>query len=147
MIVNTYGSHFGELTEDQWLMKLRPETEWDDEESTSIQSSEKTAFLTKLTQKGEIPKKFLDWGRTYYNGKKIPCNVIYVFQESFRTGWRLIDFRIGKSQQWAIIKNPEGFRIEIYLSDLKNHILNDTLNNGVLMGSYKWVDNKLIRKD
>lgn len=95
-------------------------------------------FLTKLTKKGEYPKNFINWA---------PTAKIEKHTETFRTGWQIIDFRIGESQQWAILKHPFGFYLEIYLSDFLTHMNSDSIINGKLLGYYKWSDRKLIKQD
>jgi hypothetical protein len=30
------------------------------------------------------------------------------FQETYRTGWKLISWRFGQSQNWARVRHPEG---------------------------------------
>ena len=139
MIIGTYDESYGPLLEDQWLLKLR-------------EGNPKTGFLSKLTQKGELPVKFREWGSTQrYNSDTKKWDVfntttVYVWQESYRSGWTLKNWRIGKSQEWAVMQHPEGFLLEIYLSNFLEVSKRDTVDFGVLRGEYKWEDNKLIRK-
>ena len=139
MILGTYDETYGPLLEDQWLLKLR-------------EGSPKTGFLSKLTQKGALPVKFEDWNSTQsYNQETRKWDVaknttVYVWQETYRSGWALKRWRIGKSQEWAVMQHPEGFLLEIYLSNFLEVSLKDTVDFGVLRGEYKWEDNKLIRK-
>lgn len=128
------------LKENEYLLKLR--------------ESDQTIFLTKLTQKGAFPVKFLEWGfRNTYDFEKQKYNLIneipntYIFEETFREGWKLIEWRFGMSQNWAVIQNPEGYKIEIYLSNFLDLVQNDTITYGYLEGSYMWKDNKLIKKE
>lgn len=143
MILGTYDPTYGELLEDQWLLKLRSDSEWDGKKW--IPDAFKTGFLTKLTKKGELPKSFLDWGGTRYgeSGRDLP---IYVFQEEYRTGWKLLSWRFGQSQNWARVRHPEGFVVEIYLSNFLEVVQNSSIDQGVICEPYKWVDNKLIKK-
>jgi hypothetical protein len=146
MILGTYDETYGELLEDQWLLKLRDDVQygWDGKKHFA-EKTYKTGFLTKLTKKGELPKAFEAWGGPQYgvSGHDLP---IYVFQETYRSGWSLVSWRFGKSQNWARMRHPEGFHLEIYLDDLLNVIKNDSLDQGVIVGEYKWCDNKLIKK-
>lgn len=57
MIIGTYDESYGELREDEFLLKIREANQY----------KLKTGFLTKLTKKGEVPVKFKDWGR-HWNG-------------------------------------------------------------------------------
>ena len=93
-------------------------------------------FLTKLTQKGELPKSFKDWDKS----------IIYIYTETFKEGWKLFGWRYGKSQTWAKIMSTDGFILEIYLSSYLKIILNNTIINGVLQGEFKWYENTLIKK-
>lgn len=139
MILGTYDETYGPLLEDQWLLKLR-------------EGSHKTGFLSKLTQKGALPVKFEDWNSTQsYNQETRKWDVakdttVYVWQETYRSGWALKRWRIGKSQEWAVMQHPEGFLLEIYLSNFLEVSKQDTVDFGVLRGEYKWEDNKLIRR-
>jgi hypothetical protein len=143
MILGTYHDAYGELLEDQWMLKLRSDSEWDGKKW--IPDAFKTGFLSKLTKKGELPKSFTDWGGDRYGatGKDLP---IYVFQESYRTGWKLISWRFGKSQNWARMRHPEGFVVEIYLSNFLDVVKETSMDQGVILGEYKWEDNKLVKK-
>lgn len=140
MILGTYDETYGPLLEDQWLLKLRNDYPI------------KTGFLSKLTQKGALPVKFEDWNSTQsfnqetrkWEGTK--DTTTYVWQESYRSGWALKRWRIGKSQEWAVMQHPEGFFLEIYLTNFLEILKQDTVDFGVLRGEYKWEDNKLIRK-
>ncbi len=139
MILGTYDESYSPLLEDQWLLKIR-------------EGNPKTGFLSKLTKKGEIPVKFNEWASTQtYNTETRKWDVsynttVYVWQESYRSGWTLKNWRIGKSQEWAVMQHPEGFLLEIYLSNFLEVSLKDTADFGVLRGEYKWEDNKLTRK-
>ena len=143
MILGTYDETYGELLEDQWLLKLRSDSEWDGKKW--IPDAFKTGFLSKLTKKGELPKSFTDWGGDRYGatGKDLP---IYVFQESYRTGWKLISWRFGKSQNWARMRHPEGFVVEIYLSNFLDVVKETSMDQGMILGEYKWEDNKLVKR-
>jgi hypothetical protein len=143
MILGTYHEAYGELLEDQWLLKLRSDSEWDG--TKWIPDAFKTGFLSKLTKKGELPKSFTDWGGDRYGaaGKDLP---VYVFQESYRTGWKLISWRFGKSQNWARMKHPEGFVVEIYLNNFLDVVKETSMDQGMILGEYKWEDNKLVKR-
>lgn len=144
MILGTYDESYGELREDEYLLKLRDDYEWDwDGEKHQVKNSYKTGFLTKLTKKGELPKAFDYWGTQSVPYSKL---TVYVWQESFRSGWKLKSWRIGKSQEWAKVQHPDGFLVEIYLSNFLEIVLDATMDQGVLVGEYKWEANKLIKK-
>ena len=136
MILGTYHDAYGELLEDQWLLKLRSDSEWDGKKW--IPDAFKTGFLSKLTQKGELPKSFLGWGEA--------DATIYVFHETYRTGWKLLSWRFGKSQNWARVQHPEGFVLEIYLNNFLEVVKESTLDQGVILGEYKWESNRLLKK-
>lgn len=146
MILGTYHEAYGELLEDQWLLKLREDEDrrWDGKRYVS-DGIYKTGFLSKLTKKGDLPKPFLDWGGKRYgeSGRDLP---VYVFQETYRTGWKLISWRFGQSQNWARVRHPEGFVVEIYLDNFLDVVKESTLDQGVILGEYKWVDNKLEKR-
>jgi hypothetical protein len=44
------------LQENEYLLKIR---------TKYAHTTTDTGFLTKLTQKGELPKSFIDWGKAY----------------------------------------------------------------------------------
>jgi hypothetical protein len=143
MILGTYHETYGELLENQWLLKLRDDSEWNGK--TWVPNAFKTGFLSKLTKKGELPKSFLDWGGTRYgeSGRDLP---IYVFHEDYRTGWKLISWRFGQSQNWARARHPEGFVVEIYLNNFLDVVKSSTIDEGVILEPYMWSDNRLIKK-
>lgn len=118
------------LAENEYLFKLR---------------NDNTGFLTKLTKKGELPKAFEEWGGMRYgeNGKSLP---IYVFEETAMSGWKIVKWRFGQSQNWATMRHPEGFTVEIYLQQLLELIQTHTVDAGVLIGKFYWKDNKLIKE-
>lgn len=123
------------LEEDEYLLKIR--------------EKDKVGFLTKLTQKGEIPKAFADWEFHAHYGRlpeaeKFP---IYVFKEEFRKGWKLNKWRFGMSQNWASVIHPEGFSVEIYLSQFLDIVKTSTVVNGEIQGRFKWCENKLIKEE
>jgi hypothetical protein len=90
-----------------------------------------------------MPKAFADWGKTYNDRTPLPT---YVFEETFRSGWRILSWRFGQSQNWATMRHPEGFTVEIYLQQLLELIKMNTVDAGVLIGEFKWSDHKLIQK-
>ena len=142
MIIGTYDSTYGELREDEFLLKLRKSQVYTNKEGWKDEWNQ-TGFLTKLTKKGEVPVKFEDWGKTYTDRTSLPT---YVWQETYRSGWALKSWRIGQSQEWAVMKHPEGFTLEIYLSNFLELALNETLDQGHLVGEFRWEGNKLIKK-
>ena len=121
------------LQEDEYLLKVKT--------SGDI----KTGFLTKLTQKGELPKSFTNWGEDYRWGNVPTPLTAYVHTETFRSGWSLDHWRIGKSQEWAVMNHPDGYRVEIYLSSFLDLVQSCTIINGELQGEFKWAYSKLER--
>jgi hypothetical protein len=132
MIIGTYSETYGDLRDDEWLLKIRKH-----------QTSMNAGFLTKLTKAGKVPVKFDDWGKTYIDRTPLPT---YVFRETYRSGWALKSWRIGQSQEWAVMKHPEGFTVEIYLDNFLEITLKETMDQGVIVGEFKWENNKLIKK-
>ena len=144
MIVREYKA--GEpLAENEYLLKLRQDEDYHSETRSWSLSKYKTGFLTKLTKKGEIPVKFHDWGGRRYgeSGRDLP---IYVFEEVPMSGWSILRWRFGQSQNWATMKHPEGFTVEIYLDNLLEIIKNHSVDEGNIVGKFKWEDNKLIKE-
>ena len=116
-------------------------------------------FMAKFTQKGVLPKGFIDWGSTFDYAAPRPANWNYgdkwnhpiinslpitIIEEVPREGWEIHDCRIGKSQEWATMLHPLGFTVEIYLSDLLELIPKITITKGVLEGKFYWNAKKLI---
>jgi hypothetical protein len=62
------------------------------------------------------------------------------------SGWKIVKWRFGQSQNWATMKHPEGFTVEIYLQQLLELIQTHTVDAGVLIGKFYWKDNKLIKE-
>lgn len=146
MILGTYHDTYGELKEDEWLLKLREDQHSEWENGRWVRKGvTKVGFLTKLTQKGDIPKAFASWGGTRYgeDGKDVP---VYVFKETRRSGWKIIAWRFGKSQNWAVVRHPEGFTLEIYLTNFLEIMKEDTVDKGYLTGKYIWSHHKLIKQ-
>lgn len=134
------------LAENEFLLKLRDDSfrPWNVEKEKYDEPVHfKTGFLTKLTKKRELPKAFESWGATTYGG---PKPTMYVWREDYRRGWKLKSWRIGQSQEWAKVQHPDGFQVEIYLSNFLEIALDATMEHGVLVGEYRWEDNKLIKK-
>lgn len=119
------------LTENEFLLKIR---------------NCKTGFLTRFNQNGTVPKPFLEWGQYKYGNTPKDALPTYIFEETFRPGWRLNSYRFGKSQNWAEMLHPEGFTVEIYLTNLLDLIHLNTFKNGELIGNFKWEANKLIKE-
>lgn len=119
----------------------------DNEYLLKIDESDKMGFLTKLTQKGLIPKAFDEWRYDFIylrKDKNKPKFPIYIHEEVPTNGWKLIKWRIGKSQEWATVMHPEGFMIEIYLTNFLEIVKNNTIINGVIQGQFIWKENKLV---
>jgi len=145
MIVRSYIP--GEpLAENEYMLKIRTDVKftWNAETKMREESPFKTGFFSKLTKKGELPKAFEDWGKTYTDRTHLPT---YVFQESARSGWKIVSWRFGQSQNWATVRHPEGFNVEIYLQQLLEVIQENTIDAGVLIGKFYWKDNKLFKEE
>ena len=126
------------LQENEFLLKIR----------TPLYSSQlPTGFLTKLTQKGALPKAFESWGKAYDYEKKeyLPDPPIQIHTEVLRSGWKLHDWRFGESQNWASVLSPEGWTVEIYLSHFLDVVQENTIVNGEIIGEFKWEGNKLVK--
>lgn len=138
------------LGEDEYLMKVREEEEctWKGNDRVWRKNGEKTAFLTKLTQKGEIPKSFNEWFQHMYRNaqEKHEEPPIQVVTETYRRGWSLHKWRFGQSQNWAVLKNPEGLFIEVYLTHFLDLVKMNTIIEGKIEGKFKWRDNTLIKE-
>lgn len=127
------------LKEDEYLLKVRPTRyRWKPNEELP------TGFLTKLTKKGDIPESFKNWGgRLFESGADVP---IYVFQETYDSGWKLDSWRFGQSQNWASLIHPKGFTVEIYLDDFLDVLKTHTVVDGEIVGRFKWEKNKLVEE-
>lgn len=122
------------LGENQYLLKIRPADKYTSE----------TGFLVKFNKDGSIPKAFKEWGVSRYQPTEaLPT---YIFEETFRKGWRLEKWRFGMSQNWATVIHPEGFTVEIYLQDFLNIAKNNIIKKGEIIGEFKWEANKLVKK-
>lgn len=123
------------LSDDEYLLKLRPEN-----------GGVFTGYLTKLNQNGTIPKAFTDWGYSRYGvdaNKVLPTQVV---TEEFRIGWYLVGWRFGQSQNWAVMQHPNGYLIEIYMTNLLDILRENTLVNNQLFGHFKWSNHTLIKE-
>jgi hypothetical protein len=126
------------LQEGQYFLKIIPkEHNW-----TKMDKG----FLTKLTKTKTFPLKFVDWKYYDYTLQKAIDPDIYIFDEYYREGWKLIDHREGASQNWITILHPEGFTVEIYLNDFLDLCKSEVLINGIIQGKFKWQDHKLIKE-
>jgi len=109
-----------------------------------IREKDNTGFMAKFNQKGEIPLSFAKWSiNKYPHGDEDPLP-IYIFKEEFRSGWSIESWRFGKSQNWATMMHPEGFTVEIYLSQLLELMEDITVIKKELIGEFKWERKKLI---
>jgi hypothetical protein len=131
------------LKENEYLLKVRPASEGS--------TNPPTGFLAKYTQKGELQKSFDEWGIYYYwnypHGVKPEALPITLHVEDFKSGWKLFGWRYGKSQNWAEMIHPNGFILEIYLTNFLDIVKETVVINGELGGEYKWERNKLIKKE
>lgn len=101
-------------------------------------------FLTKLTQKNEVPKSLLNW----HTKDPITHNPVEIFivKETFKSGWKINDYRPGQSQNWAELIHPDGYTIEIYLDDFFKIIKENNVLGGEIIGKFKWNNHKLIKE-
>ena len=76
------------LEDNEFLFKLR-------QSLSEFNDGYPTGFLTKMTQAGTFPKKFLDWGNDYFHTDHMPISIV---EETYKEGWKLISTRIGDSQ-------------------------------------------------
>ncbi len=127
-----------QLRGDEHLLKIRISKDRIGEKWTNIL----VGYLTKFTQDGKIPKKFIDWENSSNSLNK----KIYVFEETYREGWRVYGYRTGMSQSWVKVLSPEGFIVEIYLSQFLELIRTTSLQSGLIIGEFKWEKNELIQK-
>ena len=121
----------------------------DDEYMLKVRKNDKVGFLVKYNKDGSIPKAFRQWTDRYDYSKRecVECDLqITVHTEVFKSGWKIESWRFGKSQNWAKVIHPNGFKIEVYLSQLLEVIKNGDVVKGELQGEYKWEDHKLICK-
>ncbi len=121
----------------------------EDEYIYKVDESRQVAFFSKLNKNGSIPVKFGEWGNRRYYGQNTsnePQLPIYIITEEFREGWKLVDWRFGESQNWAILMHPYGFKLEVHIKSLTDIINNTTIINGVLQGKFKWSYSKLIKE-
>jgi hypothetical protein len=135
IILNSYTEGY-KPKENEYLLKIRPEGD-------RYNKNVPTGFMTKLTQKGALPKAFAEWGGWWNK----PSNLtIYILEEKFRSGWKLDSWRFGESQNWASLVHPLRFTVEIYLQQFLEIIKENEIKNGELMGNFKWADRKLIKE-
>lgn len=120
------------LADDEFLLKIR---------------NDKTGYLTKFNQDGSIPKPFSSWGQYKYGNTPKDALTTYVFKETFRPGWRINGYRFGKSQNWAEMVHPEGFTVEIYLTNLLEIIQDNKIEFGKIIGFFKWQGHNLIKEE
>jgi len=111
-----------ELKEDEYLLKINHDF----------------GFLTKLNKDDSIPKAFTGWGNS--------TDDVYIFTESFNSGWKIKSYRTGKSQNWVVLTHPAGFNLEIYMKSFFSLIKNNDIINGELIGEFKWSEKTLIKK-
>jgi hypothetical protein len=122
------------LKENEYLLKIRKDEEDEDDYVPA-------GFLAKLNKDGSLQKSFVEWGGSYMRPSELP---IYVFEEKFRNGWKLHDWRFGQSQNWATLVHPEGFTVEIYLKQFLDIVKTHEIVRGEIVGSFMWEKNKLI---
>lgn len=107
-----------------------------------------TGFLTKLNKDGSVPKALIAWRKGW--GDPVPSLEeldIIIHRESFRQGWKLVSFRGGESQNWAILRHPIGFLVEVHVRNFIKLLQHTTIVNGELQGRFKWDYSQLISKE
>ena len=126
-----------ELKENEYLLKVY---EW----SNPNYSDEEyvLGFMARLNQNGTIPKAFDNWQPDYRN----TIQEVYIFEETFRSGWKVAKYRTGKSQDWVVMEHPLGFRVEIYMINFFELMECTNILNMELEGKFKWEDKKLIKE-
>jgi len=124
------------LKENEYLLKI---------DVDNIVNDVPIGFMTRYNQNGTIPVAFKEWGHHYYTKGTTPLKV-YVFEEVFNSGWKVLGWRWGTSQNWAVLEHPLHFGVEIYLLDFLSILKNTTIINGEIIGEYKWEARKLIKK-
>lgn len=112
------------LEDNEYLLKTS--TDWKDREK---------GFLTKFNKDGSMPVKFKSWSES----------PIWVVNEDFSSGWKVVDYRHGKSQNWAVLLHPSGYRIEIYMENLFELFEGNSILGGIFQGRFKWEAKKLIK--
>lgn len=127
------------LEEDEFLLKIIP--------SQNYQPIDK-GFLTKLTQKGQIPESFKNWGKWVmsYDPYKVGESEIYIVKEEYKSGWKINSYRSGKSQDWGELIHPDGYTIEVYLSKFFEVIKNNNIIDSEIIGKFRWSNHNLIKK-
>lgn len=136
-----------ELKENEYLLKIRRESHEGINESHEDYKLP-TGFITKFNKNGSIPVNFNNWGeRRFYNTRNMTeIPEILIHTEDYSSGWKINGYRPGKSQNWCKLIHPNGFTLEIYLSNFFELINNVNIVNGEFIGEFKWDNNKLIKK-
>jgi len=120
-----------ELLENEFLLKVRDDG---------------VGFLTKFNKDGSMPVAFKNWKSGRYPTYPTFADIMIEIEIEFpRVGWTLVSWRIGKSQEWAVMRHPNGYIVEIYLSNFLEIIKTNTLINGEIEGLWQWKNNKLIK--
>lgn len=104
-------------------------------------------FMSKHTQKGELPKSFSDWNdeECRHKDKNYSKPIIYLMEEFPREGWKISNWRFGMSQNWAVLRHPLGFTIEVYLKNLLELLRTITVVNCELQGKFYWEGHTLYK--
>jgi hypothetical protein len=136
MKINTLYTEGYKLKDNEFLLKIR------ERDGQKIP----TGFLTKFNKNGTMPVSFEEWGTYQYCRSLEPPLPIYIFEETYRSGWKIESWRFGQSQNWATMIHPEGFTVEIYLQQLLEIIKDSVVVNGELAAEYRWEDKKLIKR-
>lgn len=124
-----------ELKDDEYLLKVHTHKF----ESGGIP----TGFLTKFNKDGSMPVAFKNWPGYYQKlgDTELP---VTIHSETFKEGWKVFSWRFGQSQNWARMIHPNGFTLEIYLTNFLDLMLSNVIMNGKIQGKFKWEANKLI---
>lgn len=86
-------------------------------------------FMAKLNKDGSVPKVFNEWGDIGFN-VKLPT---YIITESYRSGWKFVGLRHGKSAAWVTLKHAFGFTVEINKTAFEKIANKITMVNGLIV--------------
>lgn len=121
------------LEKDQWLLKVAV----DNYEPNPLRR--KVGFLTKPTKTGNLPVAFADW-------RKYQVSPEYkIHKEEFNSGWKVIGYRRGASQDWCVLLHPKGFTLEVYMVDFIHKVSSGVISIycGEIREKCKWIGNNI----
>lgn len=121
-------------------MEIKTKLE-DNEYLLKVRDHDNFGYMTKYNKNGSMPKAFESWSRSYQTGEDLP---IQIHVEEFKKGWKFISYRTGESQSWATVQHPDGFKLEVYLSNMMDVVKYATIVKGEIIGKFKWEGKKLV---